>query len=359
MLLTLAALLPVSLAAQEMVDGPYVFYRKDDSALVRTIQQQGDMGRSVTSVYAVADLPHLPISVPVAGHPEWAFTVTVQPTAAPSPASYPLPEQVFVVSDIEGEFAAGRQLLLAGQVIDEQYNWTFGKGHLVIAGDLFDRGTEVLPWLWLLYSLEAKAKAAGGQVQVLLGNHDIMQLNGDYRYTDARYFKHAWLLGRDMRYLFAPDTELGRWLRSKNIIEKTGGNLFMHAGFSPEILSRRLSLDKINEACRPYYAAARKDIPDSMQLFFGAHAPFWYRGYFMPPHATEDEVNATLQQYDCHTIIVGHTITDTTLVTKYNGKVIGIDVNEHEGQHKALLITGNSYYVMDEKGNKLLLSLSK
>lgn len=359
MLILLLAVCPAMLTAQEIVDGPYIFYRNNDSALVRTIQRQGDLDKAITQVYATADLPKLTLTVPVAGHPEWAFPVTLQPAIASPAAIYPMPEQLFVLSDIEGEFAAGRQLLIAGQVIDEQYNWTFGKGHLVIAGDLFDRGPDVLPWLWLLYSLEAKAKAAGGLVQVILGNHDIMQLSGDYRYTDARYFKNAWLLGRDIRSLFGTDTELGRWLRSKNIIEKTGDYLVMHAGLSPEVLSLRLSLDSMNKACRPYYATGRREQPEAVQVFFGAQSPFWYRGYFGAPLASMAHIDSTLQQYGCHTIIAGHTITDTTIVTKYDGKVIGIDVNEHEGQHKALLISSNRYTIVDEKGNRMLLSLSK
>lgn len=358
-ILTIAALLTCSqLAAQEPVDGPYVFYPNKDTAVAITLLQQGDVIKSTGRLIRRNQPQSQPLTIPVAGHPEWNFTVQLHDTPVP-PSEYDMPEQVFALSDIEGEFAAGRALLIAGNVIDSQYNWTFGKGHLVIPGDLFDRGVDVLPWLWLLYSLETKALAAGGYVHVLLGNHDIMQLNGDYRYTDARFFKHAWTLGRGIRTVFGEDTELGRWLRSKNIVERTGNYLFMHAGLSPEVLRLQWSPEEINTRCRPWYAADRKTVPDSLLCFFDSRSPFWYRGYFTNPPLDEAVIDSTLQQYHSTTIVVGHTITDTTLAVRYNGKVIGIDVNQHEGHHAALLITREGLYSVDEKGNRLLLSLSK
>lgn len=345
-MLSLTTVMPA--LAQETVDGPYVFHQAD-SVVIKTILQQEDLLKSVAKPYTNA-----PLEVTVPGHPAWTFQVTLKNKLTIPPVSCDKPEKIFILSDIEGEFEAGRQLLIEAQVIDDHYNWTFGKGHLVIAGDLFDRGKEVLPWLWLLYSLEDKANAAGGNVHVVLGNHDIMQLSGDYRYTDAKYFKHAWLMSRDLRTLFADDTELGRWLRSKNVIEKVGDLLVMHAGMSPELLQHKWSLQTINETCRPYYATSRKQIPENLQFLFDMRSPFWYRGYFMEPKASEEQVAATLEQYGCQKIIVGHTIVDN-IESLYDGKVIGVDVDQHEGHHQGLLITKSGYYRIDDKGEKTTL----
>ncbi len=56
-------------------------------------------------------------------------------------------------SGIEGEFENFRGLLIAARVMDTLYNWTFGKTHLAICGDLFDRGRDVTAELWLQYKL--------------------------------------------------------------------------------------------------------------------------------------------------------------------------------------------------------------
>lgn len=350
-ILSVLLLAPCMVAAQETVDGPYVFYQRD-SALIRTISQHEDLAKPETKTVSKADLTASPLEIKVPGHPDWNFSVSVKSNIAVPPDSWPMPDKMLVLSDIEGEFAAGRGLLIAAKVIDEHYNWIFGTGHLVVAGDLFDRGTEVLPWLWLLYNLEDKAAVAGGRVQVVLGNHDVMQLSGDYRYTDAKYFKHAWLMGRDIRNVFGDDTELGRWLRSRNVIERTGDMLFMHAGISPEILKKGMGITAINNVCRPFYGANRKDRPDSVKSFFDSNSPFWYRGYFSNPKAPESQIDSTLQLFGCKTIVVGHTITDTSLVSLYGGKVIGVDVNEHEGHHAALLVENGVLYQVDDKGSK-------
>ncbi|RAJ83471.1 calcineurin-like phosphoesterase family protein [Chitinophaga dinghuensis] len=336
------SLMPLAAFAQQYADGPYVYY-KGDSAIVKTIFQREDLRSVETKTYPKDKTPALQTG---------GFSVQLKQDIKIQSSISPKADKVFILSDIEGEFDAGKQLLLAAGVIDPQFNWTFGKGNLVIAGDLFDRGVAVMPWLWLLYSLEDKAAAAGGAVHVVLGNHDVMQLSGDFRYTDASYFKNAWLMGRDMRTVFATDTELGRWLRSKNVMEQIGDLLVMHAGLSPDLLRKGWSLERINETVRPALGTPRKQLPDSMQVFFDSRAPFWYRGYFMDPAASMAVVDSTLQFYNCKKIIVGHTITDTTIVTKYNGKVIGVDVDQHEGHHQGLLIEGEKYYVIDNTGRR-------
>jgi hypothetical protein len=204
--------------------------------------------------------------------------------------------------------------------------------------------------LWLLYKLEDEAKAADGSVQVILGNHDIMNLSGDHRYTDAKYFKDAWLLKTGIDSLFNEKTELGRWLRSKNIIEKTGDILVMHGGLSSAILSKHLSIEQINALCRPDYDQPRKEIPSGLQVYFGKDALFWYRGYFMGQKASMAQVDSTLQQYGCKYIVVGHTIVKWNIASYYGGKVIAVDVDEHTGNLQAALYENGEWYTMDAYG---------
>ena len=62
-------------------------------------------------------------------------------------------QPIVVVSDVEGDFSWFRYFLQKNRIVDRQLTWTFGKGHLVLLGDYFDRGTDVLPCLWLAYQL--------------------------------------------------------------------------------------------------------------------------------------------------------------------------------------------------------------
>lgn len=331
-------------------DGPYVFYTGEHLLIQHIADQQvltdtllPDLRSGLSLPVTFSDLPH------------WDFSVPLQAELHSAPVIYDAPEKLLILSDIEGEFGAFRALLIANKVIDEKYNWTFGKGHLVIAGDLFDRGSTVVEYLWLLYKLEQEAPLKGGFVHVILGNHDIMNLSGDFRYVQPRYTEHAALMKREYHDLYNESTELGRWLRTKNIIEKIGDLLVMHGGISPEVNVRAMPIADINARCRPFYATPHTEVPDSMQLFMGRSGVFWYRGYFAEPLATTEQVDSTLHLYGVKKIVVGHTIVDKKISTRYDGKVIAVDVNQHDGDHQALLIERGKYYRVDEKGEKELL----
>ncbi|PUZ24620.1 Calcineurin-like phosphoesterase [Chitinophaga costaii] len=335
-------------------DGPYVFYIDGD------LHVQHIRDTTVHTDTLSAEMkPGLALPVIFSDLPAWNFEVPLQTELHSPPVQYAAPEKVLILSDIEGEFGAFRALLLANKVIDEQYNWTFGKGHLVIAGDLFDRGSTVVEYLWLLYKLEQVAPLDGGYVHVILGNHDIMNLSGDFRYVQPKYAAHATLLQRSYHDLYSENTELGRWLRTKNIVEKIGDLLVLHGGVSPAVNERAMSLADINASSRPFYATPHAQVPDSMQLFLGRNGLFWYRGYFAEPRASQQTVDSTLQLYGVHKIVVGHTIVDSLVTTHYEGKVIAVDVNQHEGIHQALLIERGKYYRVNEKGNRELLDPKK
>jgi hypothetical protein len=306
-------------------DGPYVVYQKDQ-IVVRNIVSEDSIRRVKVETFALKEKSAVALKVQFSDHPEWDFSVKMQRNLKNEPSEFKQPDKLLALSDIEGEFEAFRKLLLANKVMDEQYNWIFGKGHLVICGDLFDRGQEVSATIWLLYKLEQDAKAKGGYLHTILGNHDIMNLSGDLRYVKPKYFENAKLMGLDYKELYGPDTELGRWLRSKNLIEKIGDNLCMHAGVAPVINTLAMGLEEINTKCRPFYDKAKKKAlftdPVIKKFFDGTRSSlFWYRGYFVEPKATEAEVEETLALYQVKTIIVGHTITESNVGFYYKGKV--------------------------------------
>lgn len=343
-------------------DGPYIRYRNEQIE-VRHIAQEDGRPKAHLAVFKASEKARIPVKISFPAHPEWNFSVKLQQELKDEPAEFAQPGKLLALSDIEGEFEAFRNLLLANKVIDKNYNWIFGKGHLVICGDLFDRGKEVSETLWLLYKLEQDAKAKGGYLHTILGNHDIMNLSGDLRYLQPKYLEHAKLMGLDYMELYAADTELGRWLRSKNLIEKIGENLCLHAGVAPEINGLKMTLKEINERCRPYYDQAKKkaSFQDKavFKFFDGTRSSlFWYRGYFHEPKATEAELEETLNIYQVKRVIVGHTIVASNVGFYYNGKVLGIDVNQHEGKHEGALYENQNWYKISTTGKKENISVN-
>ncbi|SEW51589.1 metallophosphoesterase [Chitinophaga arvensicola] len=348
-----AQLLPIMhAAAQSQVainDGPYLFY-ETGKPILKTIRDN--------QVVTFANPDNVEITFK--DHPDWNFVVAIKGQLDIEPSEWKKPDdKLLVISDIEGEFEVFRALLLANKVVDSQYNWIYGKGQLVIDGDLFDRGSHVTEYLWLLYKLEQDATSKGGYVHTILGNHDIMNLSGDLRYVLPKYKESAQLMGVDYMRLYDENTELGRWLRTKNVMERIGDQLFMHAGLSPEILKLHLSVPEINEKCRPFLATPKKSLPDTMKVFFGKDSPFWYRGYFMAPRATLTDVDLSLNYYQCKRIIVGHTILDRNIALYYRGKVLGIDVDAHSGKCSGALFKHNRWYIINDKGIEKKLRYKK
>lgn len=283
------------------------------------------------------------ISVPRVKRTKSHISLKVKQEMMNEPSVYKKPSKILAISDIEGNFVPFMKLLLANKVIDRFLRWTFNDGHLVIVGDCFDRGEEVMECLWLIYYLEEKARKAGGYVHFLLGNHEIMNLNGDWRYVHPTYAKSS---GVPFTALYSGNNELWRWLCTKNIMEKIGDILFVHGGIAPELLQLKLSVADINNRVRPFYNRANQTFEDPLlsTVFNSIKSPFWYRGYYLNENGvSEDVINATLEHFGVKTIVTGHTV--VSQVTSYfDGKLINIDTDHAAGQSEGLLIRKDKFY---------------
>lgn len=349
----------VKVSAQDTLgnifDGPYLLY-KGNQILVKEVTHSSKKVIATEKTYTLSEKQKLAIKVNFSDAPEKNFEVKLRSSLQNEPSVWAQPDKLLFLSDIEGEFDALRNLLLANKVINKKYEWIFGKGHLVICGDLFDRGKDVPATLWLLYKLEKAAKLKGGYVHTILGNHDIMNLAGNLKYLDQKYLSAAEAMGQSYMELYDENTELGRWLRSKNLIEKIGDNLCLHGGISPEINDLRLTVEQINTISKPYigWKDLKNTVKDDkiLKIFNSTLGLFWFRGYFKEPVLEETIVDQTLAQYQVKRIIVGHTITKTNVGFYYGGKILGIDVNQHEGQHEGALFEKGNWYKVDLTGNK-------
>ena len=289
------------------------------------------------------------------------FTFRLREHHKPSPAIYPSPEKLLAISDIEGNFEAFANLLQGNEVVNEKFEWTYGKGHLVLVGDFFDRGPQVTETLWLVYKLEAEAEKAGGKVHFVLGNHETMNLMGDFRYVAPKYFVHASLFDLPYASLYAPNSILGEWLRTKNTMVKIGETLFCHGGISQDFADRQLSIQRVNEITRQFLNAPQKQVKhdDSAKaIFHPSKGILWYRGY-VQRKANSEKISGILDFYEAKAIVIGHTPVNE-ICQLYNGQVVAIDVPHTMGEEhqQALLIELNQMYAVGMHGKKRLLAVS-
>jgi hypothetical protein len=82
----------------------------------------------------------------------------------------------YIIGDTHGQLDTLKRLLQAAGIVDERLAWTAGDAALWFMGDFFDRGPDGIGAVDLVMQLQAQAHAAGGRVQALLGNHDVLIL---------------------------------------------------------------------------------------------------------------------------------------------------------------------------------------
>jgi hypothetical protein len=318
-----------AIAAAATVDGPYVVRDARGALVSWTVDADTDGARKQAQPLA----PDATITVPAVGKLP-PFQVRLRPPAAAARDAFTTAAKspLFVVADTHGEYEILAQMLQAHRVVDGQLRWSFGRGQLVVLGDVFDRGPNHLEILWLLYELEAQARKAGGAVHLLLGNHETMVLLGDLRYLHPKYAASTRALRvESYAALFDAGSVLGQWLRSRPAVLRINRMLFLHAGISRALLERQLTLADINATIRgaltgsPPDAAAR----ERTELLMASHGPLWYRGYFPEhkgyPPATPADIAATLKHFEVDRILVGHTIVPA-ITPLYDGRVIAVQV---------------------------------
>lgn len=243
---------------------------------------------------------------------------------------------IAAISDIHGQFELMKRLLKQHEIIDSLGNWSFSQGHLVITGDIFDRGDKVTETLWFAYELERQARQQGGRVHFLLGNHEVMVLQGDLRYLHTKYQQVESVLQSSMQQLYSENAILGRWLRTKNAVLKINQSLFMHGGLHPNILERDLSLADINQQLRhSLNSQTEASNHDLSQYLLGVEGPLWHRGYFDTD--TTAEIDNLLTRYQAQRLVVGHT-SQPQVQSRHNGKVIAVDSSIKMGKSAEMLL---------------------
>jgi hypothetical protein len=323
--------------------------------------------------------------------------------------SYNMVDSISVISDVHGEYSIYIDLLKAMGIIDSNLNWKFGKGHLIVLGDIFDRGDMVTEVLWHLFALEKQAAVAGGMVHVLLGNHEVMVLSKNLFSINEKYKKVEQISDTKYFNLYSKNSVLGSWLRSKPVAISINDIIFVHGGISIEMVKRNLTIMKINQIFSNnivgkemmenkanegqvvlvqnygadwhsgYFTDTnfrlnrsdsspdfnnKKPIPvghtsskeNEEQIFLVKdYGPIWYRGYFTDTNFRESTLDSILNFYNKKHIVVGHT-TSEDINSHFNNKIFGVDAGIGNHQPGEMLIYKNGFfYIGYITGNRIKL----
>jgi hypothetical protein len=228
----------------------------------------------------------------------WASLVVLMLACAVLPSSGKIadkpPQVLIAIGDIHGDFDDFALLLQRVGLADKALHWSGGKSTLVQTGDLIDRGPKGRQVLDLLMSLEKEAATAGGEVRILLGNHEVMNILGDLRYVPAEAYasfadsesenrrkaaykeyaawlaEHSTLLAPikepkfsateeewmtkhpagfvEYREAMSAQGSYGNWLRKHAAVTQIGDIIFLHGGIDPDLAS--LKIEEMNSTIR-------------------------------------------------------------------------------------------------------------
>lgn len=301
------------------------------------------------------------------------------PSQAPLRTRYPTPpDRLVAIGDLHGDLEKSKQAFRLANLIDGSDRWIGGSTTVVQVGDVLDRGGDELKILYFLEKLKRQAARSGGTLITMNGNHEIMNVEGDFRCVtkDALDEFVAWAdwyrVGQVIKGLckglekpkdlfdgiplYFPrinnkDEGLVRGLRARIAALRPGGpiscrffsqnvtalvvgdSVFVHGGLLPEHV--QYGLEKINEEARDWInGLGEKVAPGHCK---GRNAVVWLRKFSQEPIcdcAALEHVLATIP--GARRMIMGHSIQDFGINGVCNNQAIRIDVGMSKGCRNGL-----------------------
>ncbi|KAH8100831.1 hypothetical protein BXZ70DRAFT_1077448 [Cristinia sonorae] len=292
------------------------------------------------------------------------------PTHAPHPSSVStsphFTRKIVAVGDLHGDLPNAQSVLQMAGVVDADGNWTGGVDFFVQTGDIIDRGDDTIKLYMYMDKLRAQAQAVGGTVLSHLGNHEWMNVIGDWRYVYPSEIKTFGSVAARQKML-----STGRIGKSWAANYTTASRLplhpslgppntdydpsiasslshaaisFVHGGLAPTYPDLTPFPSRINELGHtllrklqaqdpppaPHPPNAYPGLPHSAtaseQRLYGNDGPLWYRGWALDPEDVAcSRVDDVLQKTGTRRMIMGHTPDFQKIVSRCGGKIIIID----------------------------------
>ncbi|KAF8776401.1 hypothetical protein HU200_003540 [Digitaria exilis] len=337
-------------------------------------------GRLATSFRAVACAGGgTPSPITVAGDP---------PTVVSAPG-----RRIVAIGDVHGDLSQTRAALVLAGVLSaesEGHVWTGGRTVLVQVGDILDRGEDEIAILSLFSSLNVQAKSQGGAVFQVNGNHETMNVEGDFRYVVnpggfeecIRFVEYldecdgnwdnaflSWVNVAERRkkeYRASPNGDHTRWnfvkkysgFAARSSLFKRGGLLacelarhpvvlkindwiFCHGGLLPHHVE--YGIERMNREVSMWMKCQSEDSGDETDIPFiatrGYDSVVWSRLYSQDPAERTRRAlmlssiiaEQTLKSVEAKGMVVGHTPQIHGVNCKCDGKVWCVDVGMSYG----------------------------
>lgn len=248
--------------------------------------------------------------------------------------------RIIAIGDTHGDYALTIKYLKdIAKVIDDDLNWIGEDTVIVQLGDQIDRcrpsngysccEKEATPndeasdvKILLFFSLlHREAQKKGGAVYSILGNHEIMNVQGNMNYVSYEGFRefdgfNGILNGEKARIeAFKPGGCLAKYLGcTRNSSMIIGSWLFVHAGISKKLAEMHPDLSDINDLIRRWLIGKVSDENIDSILNSYEVSPFWPRIFGNLPNnlpmeseKCQESLKPTLQLFNVNNMVIGHT----------------------------------------------------
>jgi len=223
-------------------------------------------------------------------------------------------KRVVSSADFHGDWVHATEHLKALGIADDG-KWIGRDATFVYTGDIVDRGDHGKALWELMFALQDEAPASGGRVVLLLGNHEIMNLQQNLHYVSSGDFRAYG--GRSERIRsWAPDGTIGRELRQRGKAGVVVADVvYVHAGLLPKILSEFApgssgedAVDFLNDRVGMVLKGDASAIRSSRSSLLAEEGPFWTRTLTLEDEGTACPLlEKTLKTLKVRRMIVGHT----------------------------------------------------
>jgi len=235
---------------------------------------------------------------------------------------YPIPERLIIIGDIHGDIKRFKGILLDANIINNNIEWIANPLNTIVIqmGDQIDsinREEKIKDWeilsdtemIYFTNFLDKIAQTKGGRVISIIGNHELMNVIGNYSYVSRKSINNDEKRRGD---LFKPGGILPSILSNRPIIIKIVDMIFSHAGITAKhykILNKyNKDVSYINRIWRKFVCSNKvlkedKEIFDTMLL--EDEGILWTRNL-----DNINDLKSLLSKLNCNYMFVGHTVVD-------------------------------------------------
>jgi hypothetical protein len=249
-------------------------------------------------------------------------------------------DRIIVIGDVHGDIKRLLDCLYSANIFSKELKWIAEPQNTIVVqmGDQIDslnRNGNINDWenmidievMLLMEKLDKIAKINGGRVLSMIGNHEIMNVLGDYSYVSKNSIDLLPIESR--KYQFSPGNRFANILSNRNIILKIGKCLFCHGGLLPHHLYLcNNNLYTINEIVRKFlkkeYMTEKENLILNL-IAINEDSVLWTRSYVnLPDEELNNDIDNVFNITNSIVIFTGHN-TFENITSKLNNKIIFTD----------------------------------